>query len=94
MGLKYARITKPMDLLRMIAQNRQTQVEVKKAPVEERAKMKKIMGTPSGLPQPAEDIPGTKSYRATIIEDKPSKKKVREHLEALIAFECESSAED
>ena len=83
-----------MDLLRMIQQNRAAQVEVKKAPVEERSKMKKIKGTPSGLPEPAEEVPGTKSYRRMIIEEKPSKKKVKEHLEAMIAYECESSDED
>jgi len=83
-----------MDLLRMLQANRQAQAEVKKAPVEERPKMRKIRGTPSGLVQPTEDVPGTKSYRHKIIEDKPSKKKVKEHLEALIAFECESSDED
>lgn len=78
----------------MIAANRQAQAEVKKAPVEERPKMKKVRGTPSALPQPAEDVPGTKSYRMKIIEDKPSKKKVKEHLEAMIAYELESSDED
>jgi len=83
-----------MDLLRMIAANRQAQAEVKKAPVEERPKMKKVRGTPSALPKPAEDVPGTKSYRTMIIEDKPSKKKVKEHLEAMIAYELESSDED
>jgi len=78
----------------MIAANRQAQAEVKKAPVEERPKMKKVRGTPSALPKPAEDVPGTKSYRTMIIEDKPSKKKVKEHLEAMIAYELESSDED
>lgn len=75
----------------MIAANRAAQVEVKKAPVEERSKMKKVRGTPSGLAKPAENVPGTRSFREMIIEEKPSKKKVREHLEALIAYECESS---
>lgn len=83
-----------MDLLKMIAANRQTQAQVKKAPVEERSKMSKIKGTPSGLAKPAENVPGTKSFRNMIIEDKPSKKKVKEHIEAIIAFECESSDED
>lgn len=83
-----------MDLLRQIQQNRAAQVQVQKAPVEERPKMSRIKGTPSGLPKPAEDVPGTKAYRAMIIEDKPSKKKVKEHIEALIAFELESSDED
>lgn len=78
----------------MIHQNRVTQAQIQKAPVEERPKMKRIKGTPSGLPKPSEDVPGTKMNRLKIIEDKPSKKKVKEHLEALIAFECESSDED
>lgn len=83
-----------MDLLRMIQQNRKAIIEVQKAPVEDRPKMRKIRGTPSGLVKPSEDVPGTKSYRRKIIEDKPSKKKVREHLEALIAFELDSSDSD
>jgi hypothetical protein len=83
-----------MDLLRMIAANRQAQVEVKKAPVEERPKMNKVRGTPTSLPKPVEDVPGTKSYRRMIIEEKPSKKKVKEHLEAMIAYECESSDDE
>jgi hypothetical protein len=32
--------------------------------------------------------------RSFIIEEKPSKKVVRDHLEAIIAAECESSEED
>lgn len=83
-----------MDLLRMLQANRQAQIEVQKAPVEERHKMRKVKGTPSALAKPVEDVPGTKSYRRKIIEEKPSKKKVKEHLEGLIAFECESSSDE
>lgn len=83
-----------MDLLRALQQNVKAQAQVQKAPVEERAKMKKVKGTPSGLPTPSEVVPGTKGYRSMIIEEKPSKKKVREHMTALVAFECESSDED
>lgn len=83
-----------MDLLKMIAANRAAQAQVQKAPVEERHKMKKVRGTPSALAKPVEDIPGTKSYRRKIIEEKPAKKKVKEHLEAMIAFECESSSDE
>lgn len=78
----------------MLQQNRKAIIEVKKAPVEERSKMKKIRGTPSGLAQPTEEVPGTKAFRRKIIEDKPSKKVLKEHFEGLIAFECESSDED
>jgi hypothetical protein len=83
-----------MDLLRMIAQNRQAQAQVQKAPIEDRPKMKKVRGTPSTLVKPVEDVPGSKLYRMKIIEDKPSKKKVKEHLEAMIQAELESSDED
>lgn len=39
-------------------------------------------------------IPGTKAMRAYIIEKKPSKKAVKEHLEAIITMECESSSDE
>ena len=83
-----------MDLLRMIQQNRQAQAQVQKAPVEERAKMKKVRGTPSPLAKPTEDVPGSKAFRMKIIEDKPTKKKVKEHFESIIALECESSDDE
>lgn len=38
--------------------------------------------------------PGSKSMRHFIIEEKPSKKVVREHFKALIEEECASSDED
>lgn len=83
-----------MDLLRMIQANRKAVLEVQKAPPEDRKKMKKIRGTPSGLAQPTDNVPGTKAFRNMIIEEKPNKKKVKEHLEGLIAFECESSSDE
>lgn len=78
----------------MIQQNRKAVIEVQKAPPEDRKGMKKIRGTPSGLAQPADSVPGTKAFRKMIIEEKPSKKKLKEHLEGLIAFECESSSDE
>lgn len=41
-----------------------------------------------------ENTPGSRAMRKFIIEEKPGKKVVREHLEAMIAAECESSDED
>lgn len=38
--------------------------------------------------------PGSKAMRTFIIDEKPGKKIVREHLEAIIAVECASSDED
>jgi hypothetical protein len=40
------------------------------------------------------NAPGSKAMRTFIIEEKPSKKVVKEHLEAIIAAECASSDED
>ena len=37
---------------------------------------------------------GSRAMRSFIIEEKPGKKIVREHLEAIIAEECASSDED
>ena len=84
-----------MDLLKTLQMNRAAVQQIEKMPVQERQAAKKTMrGTPSGLPEPTEHTPGTKAYRHMIIEEKPSKKKVKEHLEALIAFECESSDDE
>jgi len=40
------------------------------------------------------NAPGSKAMRTFIIEEKPGKKVVKEHLEAIIAEECASSDED
>jgi hypothetical protein len=40
------------------------------------------------------NAPGSKAMRTFIIEEKPGKKVVKEHLEAIIAAECASSDED
>ena len=41
-----------------------------------------------------ENVPGSRAMRKFIIDETPSKKIVKEHLEAIIARECESSDED
>ena len=41
-----------------------------------------------------ENTPGSRAMRKFIIEEKPGKKIVRDHLEAMIAAECESSDEE
>jgi hypothetical protein len=41
-----------------------------------------------------EASPGTKAMRLHIIEKKPKPKTVKEHLEAIIAQECESSSDE
>lgn len=79
-----------MELLKQIAMNRQAQAE----PVAAVEKKTKGRGIAPALPMPAENVPGTKGFRRMIIEEKPSKKVLKEHFEGLIAFECESSDED
>ena len=37
--------------------------------------------------------PGSRAMRKFICEEKPAKKTVKDHLEAIIAIECESSSE-
>lgn len=49
---------------------------------------------PTKADRAKEQTPGTRAMRAFIIEEKPSKKVVKEHLEAIISRECESSSEE
>ena len=41
-----------------------------------------------------EHVPGSRDMRNFIIEEKPSTKIVREHLQAICDIECETSSED
>jgi hypothetical protein len=50
--------------------------------------------TPTKTERARENCPGSRAMRKFIIEEKPGKKVVREHLEAIIAAECASSSED
>lgn len=74
-----------MDLLRTMISNRQSQGLVNEIP-----KMNELP-KPTKQEKPA---PGTKAMRKYIIEKKPKKKDVKEHLEMIIAQECESSSEE
>ena len=40
------------------------------------------------------NAPGSKAMRSFIIEEKPGKKVIKEHLEAIIAEECASSSDE
>jgi hypothetical protein len=57
-----------------------------KPPVPEKKKTK----TQRAKEQPA----GTKQMRQFIIEEKPNKSVVRDHIKAKVEFECESSDEE
>ena len=78
-----------MDLLKSMIANRQT-AKVVSDPTPRRRSGKKPSKT-----EKAKEIPaGTRAMKAFIIEEKPPKKVVKEHLEAIIARECESSSDE
>lgn len=79
-----------MDLLKAMIANRQT-AKVVSDPTPRRRKGEK---KPSKTERAKDVPPGTKAMRSFIIEEKPPKKVVKDHLEAMIALECESSSED
>jgi len=73
-----------MDLLRNMSANRQVQgltLQMEKVSIEKKGREK------------TEGVPGSKAMRYYIIEKKPGKKVVKEHLEAIISQECESSSD-
>lgn len=77
------------ELLRMCAMNAAKRGEVLVATTTTRT------ATPKTKAERAADIPpGTRAMRRFIIQEKPGKKVVKEHLSALIARECESSSEE
>jgi hypothetical protein len=78
-----------MDLLRSMLANRATAVSVKDPVPKPRGRGRK----PSKAERAKEQTPGTRSMRTFIIEEKPSKKVVKDHLEAIVDQECVSSSE-
>jgi len=73
-----------MDLMRTMIANRQTRGIVDK-PVQPRS----VKPTKTERAQP-----GSRAMRKFIIEEKPGKKVVREHLEAILTRETESSDDE
>ena len=49
---------------------------------------------PTKTERAAENTPGSRAMRKFIIEEKPSKKVVKEHLDAILARACESSSDE
>jgi len=77
-----------MDLLKTMVANRQSAHVVDPKPTS-RSRGKKT----TKAERAKEQEPGTRGMRAFIIAEKPSKKVVKEHLEAIIANACESSSD-
>ena len=87
-----------MDLIRMLQERRQAAmglVVAKEGAVFEPKKSKPIREGKKTKAQRAEEHePGTRDMRKFIIEEKPSAKVLREHLNAVIERETASSDED
>lgn len=49
---------------------------------------------PTKADRAKEQTPGSRTMRAFIIEEKPAKKCVKDHLDAIIDKECETSSEE
>ena len=80
-----------MDLLRAMAANRQAKGAVIDDPKPAPRKGEK---KPTKAQKAKQVASGTREMRHFIIEEKPSKKVVREHFLTLIEQECVSSSED
>ena len=79
-----------MDLLKSMIANRAQSVAVsdpKPAPKSGRKK-------PSKAERAKEHTPGSRSMRAFIIEEKPAAKIVKEHFDAIIEEECQTSSDE
>lgn len=77
-----------MDLLKTMMTNRQaTMVTPAVQPVG-------MKPSSIGMGIQKQATPGTRAYRRYIVEEKPGKKVVREHFEALVERVCASSDED
>lgn len=77
-----------MDLLRSMVANRQA-MGVVNDPKPRKSDGKKVTKTEKAK----ENAPGSKSMRHFIIEEKPSKKVVREHFKAIVEQECASDSD-
>lgn len=49
---------------------------------------------PTKTERAAENVPGSRAMRKFIIEEKPSKKVVKDHLQSILDRACESSSEE
>ena len=76
-----------MDLLKNMMANRQAQGLHQVQPL-------KANELPKPKVSSEKPAPGTKAMRMYIIEKKPAKKAIKEHFEAIIAQECESSSDE
>lgn len=81
-----------MDLLKSMLANRNQAVTLSPTPKPRSGRTGRR--TPTKTERARENCPGSRAMRKFILEEKPGKKVVREHLEAIIAAECASSSEE
>ena len=79
-----------MDLLRAMKSNRENAPYVKDPTPAPKSGRKR----PSKAQRAKEHTPGSRSMRQFIIAEKPTAKIVKEHFDALIEVECETSSEE
>ena len=77
-----------MDLLKSMIANRQAHPTTDPKPAGRRGRK------PTKADRAKEQTPGTRTMRAFIIEEKPPKQGVTDHLEAIIDQECISSSDE
>lgn len=76
-----------MDLLKSMLANRAQMPQV----ADPKPRAQQGGRKPSKADRAKEQTPGSRAMRRFIIDEKPSKKVVKEHLETMIAAACESS---
>ena len=79
-----------MDLLKSMIANRHA------APPTHDPKPRAQKGrkAPTKTERAAENVPGSRAMRKFIIEEKPSKKVVKDHLQSILDRACESSSDE
>lgn len=78
-----------MDLLKSMIANRHM------APVSDpKPRAAKGRKAPTKTERAAENAPGSRAMRKFVIEEKPSKKVVKDHLQAILDRACESSSDE
>jgi hypothetical protein len=82
--------TRTMDLLKMMIANREAKGMGNGLVVPPKRESRK---KPTKEEKSKENEPGSKAMRIFIIEEKPSRKVVREHFKTLVEKECASESE-
>lgn len=81
-----------MDLLKSMVANRHAAGGGALADPKPRAQ--KGRKAPTKTERAAENVPGSRAMRKFIIEEKPGKKVVKDHLQSILDRACESSSDE